>query len=261
MKNKKIVIALLIIFAVMVAFMGKTYAANSFSVSIDQENKNETIAKGAKFKVIIKLSKINVGNGLSVLSGTFKFSDDVLELSKSDVKGLNDWSPTYNPETKILEVDCQDPIKTDVEVCELTFKVKERTSANTASIQFSNIEGANADLTDPIKVSAQTVSVKIGDNTNPSPTTDPSGSEQPSQQPSGSEQPSQQPSNSQKPSGSNLPGTTDEDKNPPSSVPPANTTRSEQDIPKSGSEEYIIPLIIAIAALGLISFVNYKRID
>lgn len=68
MKNKKIVIALLIIVAIMVAFMGKTYAADSFSVKVEQENKGEAIAKGAKFKVIIKLTKVNVGNGISVLT-------------------------------------------------------------------------------------------------------------------------------------------------------------------------------------------------
>ena len=52
----------------MVAFMGKTYAADSFSVKVEQENKGEAIAKGAKFKVIIKLTKVNVGNGISVLT-------------------------------------------------------------------------------------------------------------------------------------------------------------------------------------------------
>ena len=132
----------------------------------------------------------------------------------------------------------------------MTFKVKDNTTAKIAQIELTNIEGGNSDssMTEPVKISSVKTMVQIG-----------SGSEDPTEQPT--EEPTQQPTTSPtgttNPTTSN-PGTTDAPKTEPGNTP---TTRSGEDIPNSGSEDYIIPLIIAIAALGLISFVNYKKID
>ena len=262
MKNKKIVIALLVIVSILLGLMGKTYAANSFTVGLQRDG-NDRVPKGSTFKITVKLSKINVGDGLSTFSGTLTYSDDILEIvkdsgnnNKEKVKGLNDWTATYNSGTGVLLLDTAEPVKNDVEICEIEFKVKENTTANTATIKLGSITGGNDQLNDPIKISATTTTVTIGSST-------PSESEQPSQseQPAQSEQPSQSQGGSSPRSSGGIPGTANETKTQPSAVPPSNTTRSEQDIPKSGTEDYIIPLIIAIAALGLISYVNYKKID
>ena len=261
MKNKKIVIAFLLMMAILVAFMGKAYAADSFKINF-QRDSSDRVPKGSTFKLTMKLSKVNNEKGLTIIKGTLSFKDDILEITtnsskKENITPQNGWEVSYNAENGNIVFENDNYIKNDSDICEIEFKVKDKTSANTAQIKFDNIEGASPDMSDVIKISGVTTTVTIGSSETPSSST------QPSQEPPASNpaNPSTSSGTSSKPGASNLPGTTDENKTQPPSQPAGNTTRSEQDIPKSGSEDYIIPLIIAIAALGLISYVNYKKID
>lgn len=253
MKIRKIVIALLMALALIVLLRGTTYAAGSFSASLTS-SASDRVPLGGTFKVTLKISSIKVDQGISGITGVLNYNDDIVELVNDKVEGLNGFAATYNKDNGKLALDSAEATKNDTEIATFTFKVKDRTSAKVAQIEFNNIEGGNSDpnLTDPIKISSIKTVVSVGGNN------DPSESSEPSESPSPSQSASTTPSSSASPSASQLPGTGGEEKTQSPSAP---TTRAEQDMPSTGSEDYIIPLMIAIAALGLISFVNYKKID
>ena len=253
MKIRKIVIALLMALALIVLLRGTTYAAGSFSASLTS-SASDRVPLGGTFKVTLKISSIKVDQGISGITGVLNYKDDIVELVNDKVEGLNGFAATYNKDNGKLALDSAEATKNDTEIATFTFKVKDRTSAKVAQIEFNNIEGGNSDtnLTDPIKISSIKTVVSVGGNNDPSESTEPSESPSPSQSASTT------PSSSASPSASQLPGTGGEEKTQSPSAP---TTRAEQDMPSTGSEDYIIPLMIAIAALGLISFVNYKKID
>lgn len=253
MKRKKIVIAILLIITLIVALTGRTQAAGSFSATLTpSKGSSDRVPYGGTFDVVLKISKITVDDGIMGITAKLTFNQDVVELVDNKVNGLNDWTATYNPDKKLLEIDTASTVKTDTEIAKMTFKVKENTSATIAQIELSNIEGGNSDssMSEPVKISAVKTMVQIGNGGSEDPT------EQPTEQPTTSTSPTI--TTSPTTTSSSRPGTTDAPKTEPGNTP---TTRSGEDIPNSGSEDYIIPLIIAIAALGLISFVNYKKID
>ena len=151
MKRKKIVITLLTILTVMALMISKSFAAGSYSASLTPNNSKVT--KGSEVKVTLKLSGISVDGGINGVVGTLKFDTDILTLSKSDVKGLDGWTVTYNEENKKLEIDSAEAITTDKEIATFTFKVKDNTSATNAAIQLVSISAANSTLDDPVKIS------------------------------------------------------------------------------------------------------------
>ncbi len=253
MKIRKIVIALLMAVALIILLRGTTYAAGSFSASLTS-SASDRVPLGGTFKVTLKISSIKVDQGISGISGVLNFNDDIVELVNDKVEGLNGFAATYNKDNGKLALDNAEATKNDTEIATFTFKVKDKTSAKVAQIEFNNIEGGNSDpnLDEPIKISSIKTVVSVGGNGDTSESPEPSESQSPSPSASSSS------SSSARPSASQLPGTGGEEKTQSPSAP---TTRSEQDMPSTGSEDYIIPLMIAIAALGLISFVNYKKID
>lgn len=264
MKIKRIVIALFaLIVAAVLVLPGKTLAAtNTFSMGLTPSTGgNERVPLGGTFEVSVSIKQIDVDGGLSGVSAVLDYNSDIIEPDgtengKNAVSGKNGWAPTFNPDNGKIVFDSAETVDKETEIAVIKFKVKKNTEAKIATVRLKNIEGANSSesMTDTATAQAVSTNVQIGEG-------NPSSSAEPSVKPSESARPSQSvtPSSSSRPSASSLPGTTGEDKTQPPSNPP--TTRSEEDIPKSGSEDYIIPLMIAIAALGLISFVNYKRID
>lgn len=260
MNIKKIVIALLLIVALVATLLTgltrQTYAADDgFSATLSPSaGTNDRVPLGGTFDVTLTIKNINLSGGISGITAVLKYNEDIVELVNNKVTGLNDFQPTYNPDNGKLVLDAPSAVKNETEIAKFTFKVKDKTTAKIAQIDLGSIEGGNSDpdLTDPVKIKAINTTVLIGaSGEDPTPST----SSNPSTQPSQTTNPS---SNPQPSTSGGVPGTSDGVK---TQTPAPNTTRSEEEIPKSGSEDYIIPLIIAIAALGLISFVNYKKID
>lgn len=237
MKNKKIVITLLTILIVMLAMVGESFATNFFSAGLTPNASK--VSKGDVVKVTFKLSSINVDGGISGITATLKYDSDVLSID-GDVTKLNGWSVTFNEDNGNLAFEKQDPITSDEEVATFSFKVAENTSATTSTIKLVSIKGANSSLDNEISISDISTTITIGSA---------SASESPSTEPSPSE--STTPSTEPSPSESIKPTTTSN-----------GTTVYNGNMANTGSTpSYILPLIIAIAVLGIISFINYKKID
>ena len=257
MKRKKIVITLLTILTVMALMIGKSFAADSYSASLTPNSTK--VSKGSEVKVTLKISGIGVQGGINGIVGTLKFDTDILSLSSSDVKGLNDWTATYNEENKKIEIDNVNTVTEDTEIATFTFKVKDSTTATNATIQLSSISGANSTLDDPVEISPISTNITIGtsitggnnnNNNNNNNTT--------------SNNTNNNTSNNTRNQTSN--NTT---RNSVSNNETANTTQKEsntttvnnEDMPYTGASSYMIPLMLAVLTLGIISFVNYKKIE
>lgn len=237
MERKKIVITLLTVLVVMFLMVGKSFAAGSYSASLTPNNSKTS--KGSEVKVTLKLSGISVDGGINALTATLKYDSDVLSLKKSDVKGMNDWSVTYNEDNNKLAIDSGEPVTEDTEIATFTFKVNDSTSATTAAIQLVSIAAGNSSISEEVKISDITTNISIGTSINP--TTSPSES----------------------PSASPVENTTNRVvNNTPSENKTSNSTTTKNEaMPYTGAENYVLPLMLALVVLGIVSFVNYKKIE
>ena len=241
MERKKIVITWLTVLVVMFLMVGKSFAAGSYSASLTPNNSKTS--KGSEVKVTLKLSGISVDGGINALTATLKYDSDVLSLKKSDVKGMNDWSVTYNEDNNKLAIDSGEPVTEDTEIATFTFKVNDSTSATTAAIQLVSIAAGNSSISEEVKISDITTNISIGTSINPSTS--------PSESPSAS------------PSASPVENTTNRVvNNSPSENKTSNSTTTKNEaMPYTGAENYVLPLMLALVVLGIVSFVNYKKIE
>lgn len=258
MKRKKIVITLLTILTVMALMISKSFAAGSYSASLTPNNSK--VSKGSELKVTLKLSGISVDGGINGVVGTLKFDTDILTLSKSDVKGLDGWTVTYNEDNKKLEIDSAEAITTDKEIATFTFKVKDNTTATNAAIQLVSISAANSTLDNAISISDISTNITIG--------TSIGGNNNSSNSNSISNDTNNSTSNNTNNATGNQTNNNTE-RNSVSNNSVANTVSKEsntttvnnENMPYTGASSYIIPLMLAVLTLGIISFVNYKKIE
>lgn len=237
MERKKIVITLLTVLVVMFLMVGKSFAAGSYSASLTPNNSKTS--KGSEVKVTLKLSGISVDGGINALTATLKYDSDVLSLKKSDVKGMNDWSVTYNEDNNKLAIDSGEPVTEDTEIATFTFKVNDSTSATTAAIQLVSIAAGNSSISEEVKISDITTNISIGTSINPSTS------------------PSESPSTSPVDNTANRVVN-----NTPSENKTSNSTTTKNEaMPYTGAENYVLPLMLALVVLGIVSFVNYKKIE
>lgn len=240
MRNKKIVITLLM-FIFMIAMMCKTFAANSFSARLTPDSSR--VQKGQEVKLTLKLSGINVEGGITELTAVLDYDEDVLSISKDDVKELNDWSVTFNEENGKISLEKQDPVEDDEELATFTFKVADNTQVTTSVIKLRDIQGGNSSLEESVSVSQITQTITIASS---------GGLSGPSTVPSTTTNPSEEPSES---TGTEIP------EEPTTTTTPTSTTKNEA-MPDTGSEQsYVLPLVAAIAVLGIVAFINYRKLD
>ena len=258
MKRKKIVITLLTILTVMALMISKSFAAGSYSASLTPNNSK--VSKGSELKVTLKLSGISVDGGINGVVGTLKFDTDILTLSKSDVKGLDGWTVTYNEDNKKLEIDSAEAITTDKEIATFTFKVKDNTTATNAAIQLVSISAANSTLDNAISISDIstniTIGTSIGGNNNSSNSNSISNDTTNNTTNNTNNTTGNQTNNNtarNSVSNNSVANTVSKESN--------TTTVNNENMPYTGASSYIIPLMLAVLTLGIISFVNYKKIE
>lgn len=258
MKRKKIVITLLTILTVMALMISKSFAAGSYSASLTPNNSK--VSKGSELKITLKLSGISVDGGINGVVGTLKFDTDILTLSKSDVKGLDGWTVTYNEDNKKLEIDSAEAITTDKEIATFTFKVKDNTTATNAAIQLVSISAANSTLDNAISISDIstniTIGTSIGGNNNSSNSNSISNDTNNSTSNNTNNATGNQTNNNtarNSVSNNSVANTVSKESN--------TTTVNNENMPYTGASSYIIPLMLAVLTLGIISFVNYKKIE
>lgn len=265
MKKRKIFITLLVFCVLILTCATKSFAANSFSVNMTPSSTR--VPKGEEFEVTVKLSKISVDGGIAAMRAVLKFDKDVVSFVEAN--GINGWSGKYNDENDSILFDNASAVKADTEIGKIKFRMSNSTSATTAAIRLVSIEGGNASLADTIQIADITTNVTVGGggSSPTAPTTIPTGSDATNTNatvlPTTKVTPTP---NTQTPSdtSNNTSKITPPVVNTPSPLPVNNTpknTTTNDNIPKTGTEGYVIPLMAFIAVLSIISFVNYKKLN
>ena len=186
---------------------------------------------------------------------------DILTLSKSDVKGLDGWTVTYNEENKKLEIDSAEAITTDKEIATFTFKVKDNTSATNAAIQLVSISAANSTLDDPVKISDISTNIgigtSIGGNNNNNNNNNNNTTSNETQNETNNSTKNQTNNNASRNSISNSNSSVSNNVQKVSN----SSTVNNENMPYTGASDYIVPLMLAVLTLAIVSFVNYKKIE
>ena len=147
MKNKSIVVIILVIFATILG-MNSVYASDSLQFqfeTVDQEYKKDDI-----ITIDVKVSNPNL-EGINVVSFSLGYDKDILEINKvydeiedeyvNDMRGYKGWEMDYDEEVDCAILSRTNLYKKDNEkICKVSFKVKQDFKEN--SIKISGIEAA-----------------------------------------------------------------------------------------------------------------------
>lgn len=120
---------------------------NALSFTATMTPSSTTVAESTEFTVKIKVSNLDVGQGLSGLNGYFRYDDSVFEpITESSIEGLNGWDVTFNTENNKISLTKTTFVKSEEEVFQVILKTKSGVSGKTGDIKFTNIIGTNSDI-------------------------------------------------------------------------------------------------------------------
>ena len=166
MKNKLLSIGL-IIFGVIFILSTLVYAESSFTVIMTPSE--STIEEGREFTVTVKISNLNVDNGINSLSGVLEYDTAVFEeISESSIEGLNNWDIKYDDASGKVELTKNTFATSTQDVFQITFKTKSSISKKSGEISYKDIVASNSE--EDIEATDISTSINIGsgssDNTN-----------------------------------------------------------------------------------------------
>lgn len=120
---------------------------NALSFTATMTPSSTTVAESTEFTVKIKVSNLDVGQGLSGLNGYFRYDNSVFEpITESSIEGLNGWDVTFNTENNKIALTKTTFVKSEEEVFQVILKTKSGVSGRTGDIKFTNILGTNSDI-------------------------------------------------------------------------------------------------------------------
>lgn len=245
MKMRKKLGIVLVIGLFLIYLMTINVIGYSFTTSLVPDK--TSIAKGDTVVVTVKLSGIDAGNGLFNFSAVLNYDTEVFEevTQASIVASQNGgWTATYEPSTKKILLENTSLVNTDSDIATITLRVKADATATSATIGLTEIKAAN----EAQEISGTDISTTVQiSNTSSGGTT-------------GGNLVTNTPSNGTLSNSVNNQAADDNFINEVENMIGTNDT-SDEDVPYTGTENYVFPLIIIAIILGVISFINYKRID
>lgn len=235
----------LIIGLILIYAMTSNVLGYSFTTTLTPDN--TSVSKGGTVVVTIKLSGIDAGKGLFNFSAVLNYDTEVFEeVTSSDIVAVADggWTCTYSADTKKILLENTNWVTTDQDIATITLRVKSDTTASSATVGLTEVKAANE--SEEISGTELSTSIQIINGSG-------GGAVIPQNTTTGNEITSNTIGNNDVPADENfineIEGLTDE-----------NDT-SDEDVPYTGTENYIVPLIVIALILGVISFINYKKLD
>ena len=267
--------------AIVVMLLVCVYATivNALSFSVTMTPSSKFIPASTEFTVEIKVSNLDVGtNGINTLSGNLIYDDKVFEpIGESSIEGRNGWSHSFNPDNGKITLTKMSFVKTDEEVFQVTFKTKSSTDVkdNTKGlIQFKGVSASNS--ASAITASDVSIEITIGEeassegnisvtpnnttNTNKNTTNTNKNSigitpSNPNKNTTNTNTNSNTNANTNKSTNSN----TNTNKAVSPYVNSTNTTN--ENIPYTGAEDYILYFIGAVVAVAIVFYIKFERIN
>ena len=140
---KKSIAIILIVLLILICTNIPSYALG-FVVGVKPDQ--TTVAPGSSVTVVLSLNNMNVGgSGMKVFSCTIDYDENIFEpIERESIAGLNEWKDvSYNTQNKKILLERDTFISSDSEICKITFKVKEGTTAESAQIKIINPSTSN----------------------------------------------------------------------------------------------------------------------
>lgn len=165
-----------IILITLIILMFSNLPTYAMGFTIDLKADKNVVSAGSTISVTVSTNNLNIGGeGMNVFSCLLQYDETMFEkITLEDIKGLNNWSVSYNAETGKILLDNSNFITVDSELCVITFKVKsnvelESTEIKIADPQTSNnkvdISGTEGTLTVHVKQLASDKYIIDEDNT------------------------------------------------------------------------------------------------
>lgn len=234
-----------VIIAGIIAFTIVTVSfAATYSVKITLKDVTSAdIEQGTTITFLIKLSDIDVENGIGAISGKFEYDTNVFEkIEAADVKAGSGWgSISYNDQNDdegrfVTERAAGDAVTENNDLMEITATVKLNAPTGRTEIKISNITASdgNEDITIADVIAAVAI---VGDN----------------------------PSNSNNNTNTNTNNginnnNTDGNNNAIPNDTIENNATPNGTIPDTGIEDYTMPFILILLVVAVISYIRYKKI-
>lgn len=219
------------ILLILVGLISCTTLVNAYSATASLGS-SSTLKAGETITVNINLGSLDVGSGIDAMVATLDFDENVLEpITQDNISGKDGWSiNAYSASTKKFTATRSSKYTTGGTVATITFKAKSDTKATTTTVTLKNIEvsggAASEGGTGDITISnSPTVTIKEGTTTT-TPTTNTT----------------------------TTPTTT-------TNTVKDSTTSKTQTLPRTGVQQYEVIAIIAVAVVGILSFVLYKKLS
>lgn len=244
--RKKLGIVLLIGLA-LIYLMTSNVFGYSFTTSLTPDN--TSVAKGGTVVITVNLSGIDAGRGLFNFSAVLNYDTEVFEeVASSNIVAATDggWTGSYTPDTKSFLLENPNWVTTDQDIATITLRVKSDTTATSATVGLTEITASNE--SGEITGTDISTTIQITDGTG-------GGTLTPENTTNGNQ------------IAINTTNTTTNDVpadqnfiNEITELTEGNDT-SDDDVPYTGTEDYVLPLIIIAIVLGVISFINYRKLD
>lgn len=270
MKRKILKISIVVMLLVCVC----ATIVNALSFSVTMTPSSKVIPASTEFTVEIKVSNLDVGtNGINTLSGNLIYDDKVFEpIGESSIEGRNGWSHSFNPENDgKITLTKMSFVKTDEEVFQVTFKTKSELTDNTKGlIQFKGVTASNS--VSSITASDVSIEITIGEevssggnilvtpnnttNTNTTNTNKNSIGITPSKK-----------NITNTNTNTNINANTNANRNTNTNTNKAvspyvnSTNTTNENIPYTGAEDYILYFIGAVVVIAIVFYIKFERIN
>jgi len=150
-----IFIAVILIFGIITITVNAA-SSNSFKAKLVFSKSDTYLEAGEVIDIKLKLSDINMGNGIMALSGKLVFDEKVFEVIKADNAGIiksnspsklkylsNGGSPTYAMGTKKFALDLGSYVKSPTDVLLISLKVKSNISVKQTTVKVVDFVTSN----------------------------------------------------------------------------------------------------------------------
>ena len=228
---KKIVSIVFLVVLISMFCVSTVMATTSFTVNLSADK--TTVGRGGTVTITVAVDNFTAGEkGINAIIGILKYDKNVFEkVTGSDIKAQGNWSSvTYNDEEGNAEegkfvTENSEFISDRQDVFTVTLKAKTTAALADTTITVRDVQASDSET--DIYPADQTITVKITEAA----------------------------------SGGNNTGNNTTIITPTNNTTVIKNTNASTDIPKTGLEDYVLPVIIIVAALALVSYIGYKRID
>lgn len=220
-KINKVCVSIIIMMVILII---STVVNADYSVGMSLTS-NSKLKAGDTVVVNINLASIDAGEGIRVIEGNLKYDKNIFEvLSSEDFTSTTGWSAQYGSQTDNVVITNNAKVKTAGAVCTITFKVKSTVTDASTTIKLNDIvvSGGTVENGGTGDITVSSCSVTINK--------------------------AAEANNEQ---GTVIKNTTKVD----------NTVNTKSVLPKTGVEGIGVIAIVAVAIIGIGSFIIYKKME